>query len=87
MTNQTSKSISLSWNAATDKVGVCRYEVWRGDANWNNWSLVGAVTGNTLSFTDVNVTPHTTYTYGIRAFDAAGNKSASSNVISASTLP
>jgi hypothetical protein len=87
MTNQTSKSISLAWYAATDNVGVCRYEIWRGDSNWNNWILAGAVTGNTLSFTDVNVTSHTTYTYGIRAFDAAGNKSASGDNISASTLP
>jgi chitodextrinase len=86
MTGQTSTSISLAWNAATDNVGVCRYEIWRGDVNYNNWKLVGTVTGNTLSLNDINVTRNTTYTYGIRAFDAAGNKSASSNVITASTL-
>jgi hypothetical protein len=80
-TGGTSSSVAMAWNAATDNVGVARYEVWRGDAQYNNWVLVGKVGGTTRSFTDTTVKAGSTYTYGIRAFDAAGNKSASSNIL------
>lgn len=85
MTARTASSISLSWRAATDDVGVTSYEVWRGNASYGNWLRVGTVAGGTLAYTVGGLAPVTTYSFGIRAFDAAGNKSASSNVILAST--
>lgn len=74
-------TVGLAWDAATDNVGVTRYEVWRGAGNWDNWVLAGTANSSTVSFTDAGRTRGTTYTYGIRAFDAAGNKSPSSNTI------
>jgi hypothetical protein len=83
-TTITSSGVGLAWNAATDNVGVTKYEVWRGDANYDNWVLVGSVGGGTRTYTDA--VPAGSYTYAIRAFDAAGNKSPSSNAITA-TVP
>jgi hypothetical protein len=83
----TRTGVTLSWGAATDNVGVTRYEVWRGDGNWSNWTLVSNVTGSTRSAAVSGLSANTAYTFGIRAFDAAGNKSPSSNVVRVTTLP
>jgi chitodextrinase len=66
--NVTSQSVDLSWGAASDDVGVTGYRVVR-----NGTVLLGTVTA--LSFTDTGLTPGTTYTYTVRAVDAAGNTS------------
>ncbi|MGP3983177.1 cellulase family glycosylhydrolase [Streptomyces sp. KR80] len=76
-TGTTSSSISLAWGAATDDVAVTGYEVYR------DGSLVTTVTGT--SYTDGGRAPSTTYTYTVRAKDAAGNRSAASNQVSATT--
>ncbi|WP_275667929.1 discoidin domain-containing protein [Paenibacillus oryzisoli] len=70
--------IDLSWAASTDNVGVTGYDVFRGAA------LVGSST--TTSFTDTGLTASTTYSYTVKAKDAASNVSAASNTISATTL-
>lgn len=71
-------SISLAWDASTDNVGVTRYEVWRGNADYANWNRV--YSGSSRSFKD---TPWwwSTNTYRVVAIDAAGNVSDASNVI------
>ena len=69
--NATTQTVDLSWGAATDDVAVTGYQVVRGGT-----LLPGTVTG--LSFTDTGLTPGTTYTYTVRALDAAGNTSADS---------
>ncbi|MCW2600007.1 MAG: chitinase [Frankiales bacterium] len=84
-TGKTKSSVSLAWNAATDNVGVSRYEIWRGDANYGNWILAGSVASGTRTFTSGSLASRTGYTFAIRAFDAAGNKSASSNIVAVST--
>ena len=76
-TGTTSNSVSLAWNAATDNVGVTGYQVYR------NGNLVTTVTGTT--YTDTGLSPSTTYTYTVRARDAAGNVSGNSNQISVTT--
>jgi chitodextrinase len=63
----TPSSIALSWAAATDNYGVSSYQVYR------NGTLVGTVTS--LTYTDTGLTPSTTYTYTVKALDAAGNAS------------
>ncbi|WP_432841194.1 DUF4832 domain-containing protein [Dactylosporangium sp. CA-092794] len=78
---QTSSSISLSWNVATDNVGVTGYRVFR------NGTQVGTPTGT--SFTDTGLTAGS-YTYTVKAVDAAGNlspASASLTVATAATPP
>src|SRR6202043_280022 len=61
--------VNLSWSASTDNVGVAGYTVYRGGTQ------VATVGGSTLTYSDTTVTPSTTYTYTVDAFDAAGNHS------------
>jgi chitodextrinase len=68
----------LSWTAATDNVGVTGYDVYRGT------TLLTTVTGTT--YTATGLTASTTYTFAVRAKDAAGNVSASSNTVNVTTL-
>src|SRR5690606_33959329 len=76
-TGVTSSSVSLAWNASTDNVGVTGYEVYRGS------TLVTTVTGT--SHTDTALSANTSYTYTVRARDAAGNRSAASAAVTART--
>jgi chitodextrinase len=70
-------SVSLRWNASTDNVGTTGYLVLRNNVQ------IGTATGT--SYTDSGVTPGTTYSYTVRARDAAGNTSAPSTAVSVST--
>jgi len=72
-------NVSLSWNASTDNVGVTGYTVYR------NGSALATVSGTTLSYTDASVASATSYTYTVDAFDAAGNRSSQSAVVSDTT--
>ena len=72
-----SSQINLSWNASTDNVGVAGYKVFR------NGSQI-ATTART-SYTDTGLGASTTYTYAVSAYDAAGNNSARSGAVSATT--
>ncbi len=77
VTGKTSSSISLSWTASTDNVGVAGYDVYRGG------SFVG--TTGTTSYNDTGLAASTSYTYTVKAKDAAGNVSASSNSVTDTT--
>ncbi|ANZ41122.1 endoglucanase [Lentzea guizhouensis] len=72
-------SVSLSWTASTDNVGVSGYEVLSGGA------VVGASASPSLVLT--GLTPDTAYSLTVRARDAAGNVSAESAPVSVRTLP
>jgi hypothetical protein len=76
-----SSSISLSWNASTDNVGVTAYEIFRGT------TAIASVSGTARSYQDVGLVAATAYSYAVRAKDAAGNTSAASNTVSATTSP
>lgn len=78
-TGTTTSSVSLAWNAANDNVGVTGYDIYSGTA------LVGSVSGSTLSYTVTGLTANTPYTFTVKAKDAAGNVSAASNSVSATT--
>jgi chitinase len=77
VTGHTSSSVSLSWAASTDNVGVTGYDVYRGS------SLATTVTGT--SATVGGLSASTAYTFTVRAKDAAGNVSAASASVSATT--
>ncbi|HEU5471059.1 MAG TPA: cellulase family glycosylhydrolase [Actinophytocola sp.] len=79
VTGTTSASVSLSWNAATDNVGVTGYQIFR------NGAIVNTAPGT--SFTDTGLAGGTTYTYTVRARDAAGNTSAASTAATGTTQP
>jgi hypothetical protein len=72
-----SSQINLSWTASTDNVGVTGYNIFRGGVK------IGTTPGT--SFQDAGLTPSTSYTYNVSAFDAAGNTSAQSAGASATT--
>lgn len=75
--NVSASGVSLSWSASTDNVGVTGYEINRSG------SSDVTVTGTTAAITGLN--PSTTYTFKVRAKDAANNFSGFSNVISVTT--
>lgn len=72
--------INLNWSGATDVVGVYGYYVYR------NGSQIANVT-STLSYQDSGLTPSTKYSYTVAAYDAAGNISAQSKALAATTFP
>ncbi|MGB8328235.1 MAG: Ig-like domain-containing protein [Steroidobacteraceae bacterium] len=69
--------INLSWMASSDNVGVTGYRIYRG--------AVQIGTSATRFYSDNALSPSTTYTYAVSAFDAAGNNSTASNPASATT--
>jgi RHS repeat-associated protein len=76
--------INLSWTASTDNVGVPGYLVERCQgAGCTKFAQIVAVAGT--SFSNTGVTAGTSYSYRVRANDAAGNLSGYSNVVSAMT--
>jgi chitodextrinase len=80
-TAKNSGEVDLAWSASTDNVGVTGYQIIR------NGSAVASVSASTLAYADTAVTANATYTYAVKAFDAAGNYSGASNSIAATTPP
>ncbi|SOE07858.1 carbohydrate binding domain-containing protein [Streptomyces sp. Ag109_G2-15] len=76
-TGKTSSSVSLQWNASSDNVGVTAYDIYSGS------SQVLSVSGT--SATVSGLSPSTSYTFSVKARDAAGNVSAASNSVSVTT--
>jgi len=72
-------SVALSWNPSTDNVGVTVYDVYLGS------SL--AVSSASPSASISGLSPGTTYTFAVRARDAAGNVSQASSALSVTTVP
>jgi parallel beta-helix repeat protein len=77
-TGKTQTSVSLSWTASSDNVGVVAYDIYQGS------TLAGSNT--TPSFLVTGLTANTTYSFTVKARDAAGNISAASNALSVTTL-
>jgi chitodextrinase len=74
----TQATTNLSWTASTDNVGVTGYDVYQGA------TLKATVATTTYAVT--GLTAATAYTFSVKAKDAAGNVSASSNVVNVTTL-
>ena len=66
--NVTQTSLTLSWNASTDNVGVSGYDVYR------NGTKMASVTSTSSS--QGGLACGTAYWFGVEALDAAGNRSA-----------
>jgi endonuclease I/chitodextrinase len=77
--NPTSNSISLSWTAATDNIGVTGYDIY-----FSSGTFYATATGTTATVQGLN--PSTPYTFYIIAKDAAGNPSPQSNTATETTL-
>jgi chitodextrinase len=74
----TQTTTTLNWTASTDNVGVTGYDIYSGA------SLLGNVAGTSANIT--GLVASTSYTFSVKAKDAAGNTSASSNIVSVTTL-
>jgi chitinase len=74
--SKTASSVSLSWTASTDNVGVTGYTVTYGATTLN-------VTGTSTTVT--GLAANTSYTFTVRAKDAAGNTSGASNALAVTT--
>ena len=75
--NVLSSQLTISWMPSTDNVGVAGYKVYR------NGVLVHTTPAS--SYTDSGLSPNTTYTYTVAAFDYANNVSAQSAPLNATT--
>jgi chitodextrinase len=69
--------IGLTWTASTDNVGVVGYKIYRDTV------LIANTSGT--SYHDMGLTASTAYSYKIAAYDAAGNVSAQTDAVSATT--
>ncbi|MGC0328770.1 cellulose 1,4-beta-cellobiosidase [Streptomyces sp. SAI-170] len=78
-TARTASSVSLSWTAATDDVGVTGYDVYR------DGTRVTAAPVTATTYTDTGLSAATAYAYTVRARDAAGNLSPASAALSVTT--
>ena len=86
-TDSSSTTIGLTWIISTDNVKVTGYEVERcTGSGCAAFAKVGTTTGsNAVTFADSGLAASTTYTYRVRATDAAGNLSSYSNTDFATT--
>ena len=83
-TAASSTQINLSWTASTDNVGVTGYRVERCQgAACTTFAQIATPAGTT--FNDTGLTASTSYSYRVRATDAAGNLSGFSTTATAST--
>ncbi len=76
--NITQTTLDLSWTASTDNVGVTAYDV------YENGSLLTST--NSANYSVTGLSAGTSYSFYVKAKDAAGNVSAASSSISATTL-
>ena len=77
VTGSTSSTISLSWTASTDNIIVATYDIYL------DGTLKTSSATNSATVTGLN--PSTTYTFYIKAKDAAGNTSSQSNTVTGTT--
>ena len=79
-----SSQINLSWTASTDNVGVTGYLIERcQSAGCSNFAQIA--TSSTAAYSNTGLTAATSYSYRVRATDAAGNLSSYSNTATAAT--
>ncbi len=78
-TNRTLTTITLSWAASTDNVGIASYTIYYGATSVSTNS-------NASSFTVTGLTGNSNYLFTVKAFDLAGNGSSASNQLTASTI-
>ncbi|OUS78761.1 hypothetical protein B1748_01410 [Paenibacillus sp. MY03] len=63
-TNVTSSNVTLTWSGANDLTGVTGYRIYQNDQQ------VAQVAGSVTQYTVTDLTPGTSYTFGVEAIDA-----------------
>ena len=78
--------IDLSWGAATDNVAVTGYRIERCQgAGCTTFTQIAAPTGTATSYSDTTAAANTSYSYRVRATDAAPNLGPYTNTATATT--
>jgi hypothetical protein len=81
----TGTQVNLNWTASTDDVGVVEYRVERcRGVGCTSFELIGAAPGP--QHNDTGLALNTSYTYRVRAVDAAGNVGPMSEIATVTTL-
>ncbi|OSY89371.1 hypothetical protein WH52_01670 [Tenacibaculum holothuriorum] len=75
--NITQNTVDLAWSASTDNTGVTGYDIYNGSTK-----LTSTTNTNT---TVTGLTAGTSYTFTVKAKDAAGNVSSASNIVNVTT--
>ena len=73
----TETTLTLTWTASSDNVGVTGYDVYSGA------SVIGTTASTTANIT--GLTANTAYSFRVKAKDAAGNESGFSNTVNVTT--
>ncbi|MCX7748934.1 MAG: fibronectin type III domain-containing protein [Clostridia bacterium] len=71
------RTVKLTWSPSSDADGITGYNIYRGG------TYVGSCVGTT--YNDLYLEPNQSYSYTVKAFDAFGNESPSSQSVSATT--
>jgi fibronectin type 3 domain-containing protein len=79
------QEINLTWSAATDKIPISSYRVFRGTSA-NSLIQVGTTYSTPTAYPNYSLAPSTKYYFGVEAVDTDGNVSPMSAIGSASTL-
>ena len=78
--------VDLSWGTASDNVGVTGYRVERCQgAGCSNFAQIATTAGTTTSYSDTTASAGTSYSYRVRANDAAANLGPYSNTATTTT--
>lgn len=81
--------VLLSWDAATDNVGVIGYKIYRGthsvESTQDAYDLPVISIGNVKNYAVKNLTNNQTYFFAVTALDAAGNESANYSLEASAT--
>jgi fibronectin type 3 domain-containing protein len=85
-TAASSGEVDLRWGQASDNVGVAGYEVFRcGGVSCTDFTRVAQVAATSTSYADTSVAASSSYSYRVRAIDAAGNIGPYSNSANVTT--
>ncbi|HPM13775.1 MAG TPA: T9SS type A sorting domain-containing protein [Bacteroidales bacterium] len=76
-TETTTSTVSLSWNASTDNIGITYYLIYKDGVKIDS--------ATSTSYIATELTSNTAYSFTVKARDAANNISAASNVLSITT--
>jgi len=77
VSNEQDTQVTLSWNASSDNIGVTAYEIFLDGGS------IGTTGGTSVNVT--GLTACTSYNFGVRALDAAGNASGTTTAIGSTT--
>lgn len=84
VSKRTGSSVTLTWKAATDNVGIKYYELYRKDGSGDYNLISGNIKKTT--YKDTGITAGIAYKYYLVAVDTSGNRSDNGVVIDASAV-